>query len=303
MGGLFYWLLNMSIVATVTGIVVVLLRLIPKLPRRFIVILWAIPLIRFLIPFGLGGKYGLMAFLSQFTTRTVTVYKDGVLEFSVTNSIMAADSYSPMTYKVDLLEGVFRYASLVWAVVAVALLIVMAVLYVTTINELKSAVLLHDNVYCSDKIVSPAVYGVFRPRIIIPASYKDSADLDLIISHETRHIRRLDNLWRVIAFLTAAIHWFNPFVWLFLKMFLSDTELACDESVLARLGAGERKRYAHALIDARQSRTVFASSFGGARLRTRVEHIISFRKMTAFSAALLGVLAVVIAYILLTNAA
>ena len=197
----------------------------------------------------------------------------------------------------------FRYASYVWALIAAVIVAVMIVLYVTTIRELKDAKLLKDNVYCSDKILSPAVYGVFRPKIIIPESYKDLENLDLVILHEQCHIRRLDNLWRVIAFLTAAVHWFNPLAWVFLKMYLSDVELACDESVLARLGEDGKKRYAHTLLDARQSRTVFASSFGGAKIRTRIEHIVSFKKMTAVSAAGLGILAVAIAYILLTNAA
>ena len=303
MGELFYWLLNMSIAASITGIVIVLIRLIRKIPRRIFVLFWIIPFIRFCIPFGIGGKYGLMSLLSQFTTRTVTVYEDDFLELSMMNSVQAADSYFPVTYKVDLLADVFRYASYVWALIAAVIVAVMIVLYVTTIRELKDAKLLKDNVYCSDKILSPAVYGVFRPKIIIPESYKDLENLDLVILHEQCHIRRLDNLWRVIAFLTAAVHWFNPLAWVFLKMYLSDVELACDESVLARLGEDGKKRYAHTLLDARQSRTVFASSFGGAKIRTRIEHIVSFKKMTAVSAAGLGILAVAIAYILLTNAA
>ena len=303
MGELFYWLLNMSIAASVTGIVVVLIRLIGKIPRRIFVLFWIIPFIRFCIPFGIGGKYGLMSLLSQFTTKTVTVYKGDYLKFSMMNTVQAADSYFPVTYKVDLLTDVFRYATYIWAAVMSVIVIVMIVLYLTTIRELKDAAHLRDNIYCSDKILSPAVYGVFRPKIIIPGSYKELENLDLVILHEQCHIRRLDNLWRVIAFLTAAVHWFNPLAWMFLKMYLSDVELACDESVLSRLGEDGKKRYAHTLLDARQSRTLFASSFGGAKIRTRIEHIISFKKMTAVSAAGLAILAAAIAYILLTNAA
>ena len=303
MGELFYWLLNMSIAASVTGLVIVLIRLIRKIPRRVSVLFWIIPFVRFCFPLGIGGKYGLMSLLSQFTTRTVTVYDDDFLELSMVNTVQAADSYFPVTYKENLLEDVFRYASMVWAVVAAAIIVAMIVLYVTTLKELKDAKPFKDNVYCSSKIMSPAVYGVFRPRIIIPESYKELENLDLVILHEQCHIRRLDNLWRVIAFLTVAVHWFNPLAWVFLKMYLSDVELACDESVLAKLGEDGKKRYAHTLLDARQSRTVFASSFGGAKIRTRIEHIVSFRKMTAVSAAGLGLLVIAIAYILLTNAA
>lgn len=303
MGEVFYWLFNMSVAASLSGIVIALVRRFRRIPRRVAVILWAIPCLRFWLPFGIGSRYGLMTLLSRFTTKTVTVYEGNLAFFSFTNYAMAANSYFPITYKVDLLAGVFEIAAVVWAILAGAIVIAMAILCFTTLSELKTADRLRGRVYLSRKVVSPAVYGIFRPRIVIPASASDSADLDLILLHEERHIRRLDNLWRIVAFLTAALHWFNPLAWLFLKLFLSDLELACDESALARLPVDEHKRYAHALINAQESKTLFASAFGGAKIRTRVEHILSFRKMTAVSAVGSAILAAVIAYVLLTNAA
>ena len=304
MGDILYWLLNMSIIGSTAGLFVLLIRLIKALPRRFINLLWAIPLLRFCIPVGLGGKYGLLSLLPRYIVRTVPVSDGGssFIEISAMNSLQAASGYFPITYKIDLLADVFRYGSIVWAVIAAALLIAMTVIYISTLSELKSAERLYDNVYCSDKITSPAVYGVFRPKIVIPVSYKDSADLDLILMHERQHIKRLDNFFRVAAFTVAAVHWFNPLAWLFLKLYLSDSELACDESVLSKLDEEKRKQYAYALLDARKSKTVFASAFGGAKLKTRIERIVSFKKMTVVSAAGLTVLAAVIAYILLTNA-
>ena len=302
MGDLFYWLFNMSIVGALTGLAVVLIRLIKRIPRRWIVLLWAIPFLRFLIPVGVGGKYSLMTLLSRFATRTVVVYEGELTEYTATNVIQAAKNYFPITYKVDLLADVFHYAGLVWAIIAAALILAMLILYVATISELRNAEYLRDNIYCSPKISTPAVYGILRPRIILPESCRDSEELDLIVLHERRHIHRLDNLWRVLAFLTAAIHWFNPVAWLFLKLYLSDAELACDESVLSKLAAGERKRYAHALLNAREGKTVFASGFGGARVRTRIERILSCRKMTAASVIASAALLAAIAYFLLTNA-
>ena len=303
MDEMFYWLFNMSIAASLAGAVVVILRLIKKIPRRIIVILWIIPLLRFLFPLGVNSRYGLMELLSKYMTRTVVVYDGVFADFSMMNSAMVAESYFPVTYKTDLFSDVFRYASIVWAIIACALIITMFILYTSTVSELKSAEHLYGIVYRSERIASPAVYGIFRPKIVIPTSYKESANLDFIILHERRHIRRLDNLWRIVAFLTAAIHWFNPLTWIFLKLYLSDVELACDESVLSNLSDDERGRYAHALLDACESKGIFASSFGGAKIRTRIEHIISFKKMTVLSAAGFGVFTAVIAYILLTNAA
>ena len=302
MGNLFYWLFNMSIVGALTGFAVMLIRLIKRIPRRWIALLWAIPFLRFLIPIGVGGKYSLMSLLSRFATRTVVVYEGEMTEYTATNVIQAAKNYFPITYKVDLLADVFHCAGLVWAIIAAVLISAMVVLYAATISGLRNAEHLRDNIYCSPKISTPAVYGILRPRIILPESCRDSEEHDLIVLHERRHICRLDNLWRVLTFLTAAIHWFNPAAWLFLKLYLSDAELACDESVLSKLSSGERKRYAHALLNAREGKTIFASGFGGARVRTRIERILSYKKMSVASVIAFAALIAAIAYFLLTNA-
>ncbi len=190
-----------------------------------------------------------------------------------------------------------------WVIIAAALILAMGIVYAATISELKNAEQLRGSLYCSPKITTPAVYGILRPRIILPASCKDAGDLGLIVLHERRHIRRLDNLWRMLAFLTAAVHWFNPAAWLFLKLYLADAELACDESVLSKLPTGEHKRYAHALLNAREGKAVFASAFGGAKVRTRIERILSYKRMTVASGIAFAALIAAIAYFLLTNAA
>ena len=303
MDELFYWLLNMSIVASLAGIVIVLLRAIKRIPRRLIVILWAIPFFRFWLPVGVGGKFSLMSLLSRFAAKSVVVYENAHVDFSMMNSVQAADSYFPITFKASRLADLFRYAAVVWAIIAAAWIIVTAMIYISTRSELRTAELLRGNVYCSEKAATPAVYGIIRPMIVLPESCRDTDELDMILLHEQLHIRRLDNLWRLLAFLTAAIHWFNPLAWLFLKLYLSDIELACDESVLSRLPAEERGRYAHTLLNTAERQTVFASALGGAKIRSRIEHIISFRRITTVSAIRFGALVAGIAYVLLTNAA
>ena len=299
----FYWLFNMSVAATVSGAVVLLLRQIKKIPRRVIAVLWTIPFLRMWIPVGIGGRFGLMALLSRFTTKTVIVYESRLLpDFTMTNSVRAANSYFPITYKVDLVGDVFSVASVVWIIVAAALFLTFAILYFASMKEIKGAKRLYDNVYVSDKVTSPSVYGVFRPRIVIPSSMRESDALAFILLHEKRHIRRLDNLWRILAFLTAALHWFNPASWIFLTRFLSDLEIACDEAVLQRCDEDEKKKYALALVLSASQKTVFVSAFGGAKIKTRVERIVSYRKMTVLSAIAFAAMIAALAYFLLTNA-
>ena len=136
---------------------------------------------------------------------------------------------------------------------------------------------------------------------MLPVSYADK-DLRFIIRHEKTHIRRLDNLWRILGFAAAAVHWFNPLSWLFLKIFLSDLELACDEMAVSGYDTGERKDYARTLLSCTGSRSLLVSAFGGAKIRTRIENVLSYKRMTVFSAIGFSILVIVIIFTLLTNA-
>ena len=298
----FYWIFNMSITAALTGVLILLVRLVKRLPRRLTVFLWGIPFLRMAVPLGLSSQYSLMSLLSRLTTKTVVVYQPTEnVAFTMTNHTMAANSYFPIIYKVNLLEKVYGVASVIWIAVFLAIVLTLSVIYFTTLRETKDAKHLRGNIYLSEKVVSPAVYGVFKPRIVLPSSYQDR-DIELIVLHENMHIRRADNLWRILAFALTAIHWFNPLCWIFLKQFLADLELSCDECVLVRIGDQRAREYAHTLLDCRPGATVFASAFGGAKIRTRIENILSFRKMTWFSLIVFLVLAGIIFYVLLTNA-
>ena len=299
---IFYWVFNMSITAAVTGVLVMLVRQIKAIPRRLTVLLWLIPFLRMALPFGLGSSYSLMALLSRIATKTVVVYRpaEGVT-VSMVNMVQAANSYFPVTYKVNILEKLFGLGSLIWSIVFLALLLMLAAIYGATLREVKDAAHLRDNIYLSDKVTTPAVYGILKPRIVLPAAYQ-GRDIDLILLHEATHIRWGDNLWRMLAFLITAAHWFNPLAWVFLKLLLADLELACDERVLGTLGEDQARDYALSLLDSRESDNVFASAFGGAKIRTRIENILSFRKMTRLSLAVFLALIAAIFYLLLTNA-
>ena len=296
-----YWILNMSIVASLMGLIVMLIRKIKFIPRRVSVFLWIIPFLRMVLPAGLNSPYSLMSVFSRLT-RNVTVFKPADdISFSFSNTIKAADSYYPLTFKSNALGTVFTVTGFIWIVAMLALLIALTLIYVSTKKAVADAVHFESNIYFSDKVDSPAVYGIIKPRIVIPESFKGK-DLGYIIRHEKTHIKRLDNLWRILGFITASVHWFNPLSWVFLKAFLNDLELACDEMALAGLEKDERKQYAMTLLESSQSKSILVSAFGGTKVRTRIENVLSYKKMTAVSAAGFTLLILVIICTLITNA-
>lgn len=328
MGEAFYWILNMSVTASLAGAVLLALRKIKKLPRRLIFLLWAVPFLRMWMPVSIGSRYGLMGFLARAGVRTVTVYERAE-PLTMMNCVGAAESYFPVVYKINVLENLFRGAFIVWLIVCVTLFGILIFLYVDSKKKVcQGEVLTHghcadgdytvgggtadgtdrscrngrfrETIRLSGEVASPAVYGILHPQIVLPESYRDK-DLTYILAHENVHIRRLDNVWRLAAAATACLHWFNPLAWLFLKLFLEDMELACDEQALAGLGEKEKKAYALALVECAADRSLFASAFGGANLHKRVRSILSYKKISFFSALCFAALAAGIACALLTN--
>ena len=308
----FYWVFNMSITAAVTGSVVILLRLIKRIPRRVICVLWAIPYLRMILPFGINTPFSFMGLLDGMALRaktvivpgtellnSKTVFVPGTAALSTKNSVGAAESYFPIVYKTNALKDVFTVSAFIWLVAVLACFIAAAAVYAATVREIKGAEP-SDGVYFSGRVSVPAVYGVFRPRIVLP-SFLKGKDNELIILHERTHVKRGDNVWRLLALAVTVVHWFNPLSWIFLKLFLSDLEGACDESVLKVCGEERAKEYALALVGFEEDKNLFASALTGSHVRIRIKNILSYKKMTFLSALGFAALVAAIAVALLTN--
>ncbi len=295
----FYCVFNMSITAATAGAVVLLLRLIKKIPRRVICIIWTIPYLRMILPFGIDSPFSIMNLLDRLALKTTTVYIPGSKIFTTKNSVSAASSYYPVVYKTHVLKNVFTVSSLIWIVVALAGFIAASVIYRMTMKEIKDAEP-SRGVYFSDKVTVPAVYGVFRPKIVLP-SFLSGRDNELIVLHEKTHIKRGDNVWRLAALAVTLVHWFDPFAWVFLKFFLSDLEGACDESVLKKCGESRASEYASAIVGFEEDKNLFASALTGSHVRVRVRNILSYKKMTVLSAIGFASFVAAVAAVLLTN--
>lgn len=104
-------------------------------------------------------------------------------------------------------------------------------------------------VYVSDQVDTPCLFGLFRPAIYLTEDcLEDESTLRYAIVHEQTHYRHLDFLWALLRCLCLALHWYNPLVWWAALASQKDAELACDESVLRRLGDSDRAPYGRALL-------------------------------------------------------
>lgn len=301
----FYTVLNMSITATSVGFLIMLLRKFTQIPRLGVYYLWALVLLRLILPFSVSSKISLMNLTGSFIKKVVSLRSatGKGINFSMTNSIGAADAYFPVSYKTEQLETVFELASFVWIIGAVGTILAVAILYYLTNSELRKAYLVKDKIYCSEMVESPLVHGILRQRIIIPKDYVDKQEqLKHVLLHEAVHIRRHDNLLRFIAVLTACIHWFNPFTWLFLKSFIDDMELTCDTTAVKPLSIKARKQYAQTLINISSRQQIFMSTaFGKSNVKVRVINVLTYKKVSIFALITTMIFIIAVSAILLTN--
>lgn len=99
--------------------------------------------------------------------------------------------------------------------------------------------------------VFPFLYGLFRPRIVLPHDYGKlytGAELRLILLHELQHWRMKDNLLQLAASLLRIPHWFNPLVHMTVNRLRDDLELRCDKRVTRRLENADKVAYGRLLL-------------------------------------------------------
>ena len=156
-----------------------------------------------------------------------------------------------------------------------------------------------------DGIRTPMVFGILRPQVYLPVGM-NLEFYDCVLQHERMHLRRLDYLWKILAYLIGIVHWVNPVVWLAYYLLCCDMEKACDEAVTEQLEPEGRQEYATALlymaVDT-TARRIFAAPvcFDEGDIKGRIRHILKGRKTAGKLAALAVELCVVVALILLTQ--
>lgn len=163
----------------------------------------------------------------------------------------------------------------------------------------------------SEAVTSPALHGIWHPRLILPPGLSRSLNteqLRFVFLHEMAHIRRRDI---ELGWLMAAIqilHWFNPLAWLAARHVRTEREFACDALVLGRTGMDRRKPYGETILQIAQqmSRPTLAPGLVGLLrsergLRRRMKLIADFKPASSL-ADWSGLVFVIIAAIGLTDA-
>ena len=124
-------------------------------------------------------------------------------------------------------------------------------------------------VLVTDGPLGPAVVGLWRPTIILPAALltdKSTRRLEPLLAHELTHIRRGDLWIGLLQVLAGGLWWFHPLVRLASRLATREAERCCDEEVIATLGC-DPADYARGLLDvlAVKQRLIPIPAFPGVR--------------------------------------
>jgi beta-lactamase regulating signal transducer with metallopeptidase domain len=157
----------------------------------------------------------------------------------------------------------------------------------------------------SAEISSPALHGLFRPRLLLPKGFTarfSSTELRFVFLHELAHLKRRDLWLNWVMAVLQAIHWFNPLVWFGFARWRSDRELACDALALEAAGQEQNQEYGQTILRLLESFSRPMSTPGlvgiledKRQLRRRIDMIASYVPTRRWPLALLlaGGLAVV----------
>lgn len=101
----------------------------------------------------------------------------------------------------------------------------------------------------STNVSSPAAFGIFRRRIILPDITFTEDGLRGTLSHEITHCRRGDLYIKLLSLLARSLHWFNPLVHLASFRCEMEMEMSCDEAVLEGCSEEARTAYGEVMLD------------------------------------------------------
>lgn len=309
MDDVFLKLVNLSISASWLILAVLVLRVVlKKAPKWVMPLLWGVVALRLVCLFSIESALSLIPSAETIPSEIVTetrepvLYEQATLDI-VTNPTLPSAAEVPVGVSRQQAQVDFNIYSILWLAGMAALLVHALVSAGKLKRKLATAILLRDNIYESEFVDSPFVFGVVKPNIYLPM-HMDEGTAAYVIAHERAHLARRDHWWKVLGYLVLALHWFNPLVWVAYILFCRDIELACDEKVVRGLDGAARADYSQALLSCAAPKRAVAAcplAFGEGNIKTRVKSALHYKK-PAFWVAAAAVLAVVImAVCFLTN--
>lgn len=295
---LFSRILGMTPAASIVIILVLVMRLLLKrVPKIFSYVLWGAVLFRLLCPVSVPSEWSVFQLFaspageSQVLISELVYLNDQPLPDDMTMGYAEFHETDPAAPQVQQIQqtdhnkqngfsSVTDWIPYLWIAGVSALLIYGICSSVRLRWKLVGAVRMKENIYLTDYAGAPFVIGMIRPRIYLPSSI-DAKEVPYIVEHERQHIRRLDHVVKMLAWIAVCVHWFNPLVWVAFILAGRDMEMSCDEAVIRKLGEGIRADYSASLLNLARRHRIIGSTplaFGEGDTKGRVMNMAKWKK-------------------------
>ncbi len=305
----FITLLNTSITAGYLVLAVLLLRpLLKKAPKYIRCILWGFVGLRLILPFSLESITSLIPSAQpippEIVTDPVPTVQTG---FSVLNSAInpiLSESMAPVPGdSANPMQIAMGIAWNVWLLGVILMALYSIVSYSLLRGKLREAIREEGSIWLCDRVSTPFLLGLFRPRIYLPSNL-NAEDRGYVLAHETAHLCRKDHWWKPIGFLLLTVYWFNPLMWVAYIFLCRDIEFACDEKVIKELGENEKKSYSQALINCSVPKKMISAcpvAFGEDGVKGRIKSVLNYKKPAFWIVLIAIILCIAVAVCFLTN--
>lgn len=300
-------IVNMSITGSFAILIIILARLLlKKTPKVFSYALWFVAFFRLLVPVSFESVLSILPFnttpLSTDMLYIETPYVETGIKAidSVINPVVATEVFGS---NANVYQIFTFWGKIIWFIGVFAFCLYSIRSYSKLKKKLQSAVLLRDNIYISQVISTPFALGLRNPKIYLPSNLTDAQEY--VITHEQTHLAQRDNLAKILGYVVLILHWFNPLVWLAFKLFVTDMEMSCDESVIRNSKEDIRKEYSQSLLELSIEKSTLGvpMAFAEGNPKERIKNVMksNTKKIIGFAGIGAVILIAVIAICLIPN--
>lgn len=309
MDAVFLKLLNMSMTAGWLILAVIVLRLLlKKAPKWVSCALWAFVALRLVCPISIQSVLSLIPSGEVLPERVISGpsfdVDTGIVPVDNTvNEYLGSHYFEGVTVPTGNGSNVMSVLGVIWLIGLAFMLCYTCVSFIRIRRQVAEAVAYKENIMLCDRIETPFILGVFRPRIYLPSSMNE-ADMEYVIAHEKAHLKRCDHLWKPFGFLLLAVYWFNPLIWTAYVLLCRDIELACDEKVIKALGEENKISYSTALLNCSVPRRMLAAcplAFGEVGVKKRIKSVLNYKKPAFWIIVIAVIACVAVAVCFLTD--
>lgn len=313
---------NMSVTGSYIILAIILVRLLlKKAPKVFSYSLWIVAGLRLICPFSFSSVLSIFNFFSvpvkestsggatvnNYVPNNIGIMPKPEISTGISSADTVINSALPVAKIGDSanpMQIITAVASALWIIGIIAMVIYGIVSLVKIHKRVEFATRLNDNIFECEKVRSPFVLGIIKPRIYLPCNMNDK-QREFVVLHEKNHIRRFDHIVKLASFTVLALHWYNPLVWFGYILMIRDMEMSCDERVLKELGELEKKNYSLTLVAIGSNHRFTAAaplSFGENVVEKRIVNVLNFKKPKALAIILCVAVCITVGIVCLTNA-